>query len=175
VRCAEGFDDEPEYDFFSRAVLNPLREHGSLSSSLVAYRKNSWRWRLTTSAVRFGSVNYTVIATVPTYEVEAIRYDTSDVVFGTYFWVAFGLTFSTILYFIVHYLLFLGFRSIVSPVNDLRDVLKLVRNDNFTIMIPRYQATSKEMKELFEGVSKVTSSPLHSSRSSIIDPTTSLP
>lgn len=160
VRCAENFDSSAEYDAFVRAVLDPIHEHGSLSSSSVTYTKRAEKWRLTAYPVRFGTVAYTILATVPNSEVEKTSTDTNKSIRRTVnaMVVAFALAiagFMVVLFLFAWWMV----RSIVDPVNDLREVFALVRNDVLTSSIPS-SASSRDMKVLLEAFSKVTLLPL---------------
>ena len=149
LQCVEGMSDA---EFASFNIYTYIR---SPSSSGEIYKKQGSNWRITSSNVKFGSIYYTILATVPNSEVERASTDTNKSINKSVvaMIVAFALCiagFAVILVFFSYWMII----QIVNPVNDLRDVFALVRNDDLTGTIPT-KASSKDMKLLLDAFSKL--------------------
>ena len=154
ILCAEGFS-QSEYDSFANYVLQPIRGAGTLPTSSVIYTKRGNSWRLTASTVQFGTIHYAVFATVPNEEVEKTAVDTTRSINSTIVSMEIAFAFAIFGFFVILAIYSLRMVGvIVNPVNDLRAVFALVRNDDLSGSIPS-QASSRDMKTLLDAVSKV--------------------
>ena len=153
--CAEGFSSS-EYTAFVSAVLNPIKFKGALPGSSVTYKKQGKSWRITSSSVDIGTVQYTVFATVPNSEVEKTSTDTTTSINKTVvsMIIAFAFCIFGFLLFLFLYSWFM-ITSIVNPVNDLRASFLLIRSDDLSRDVPA-KASSSDMKVLMEAFSKVS-------------------
>ena len=158
IQCAEGMS-QSEYAAFAVAVLQPIRGNGYLlnDAASIVFKKQGANWRLTASSVVVGTVRYTVIATVPNSEVEKTSTDTTNSINATVvsMVIAFAFCIVGFLVILVGYAWYM-IKLIVNPVNDLRAVFALVRNDDLTGVIPT-KSSSLDMKILLEAFSKVPS------------------
>jgi len=154
IQCVEGFSDS-EYASFMSAVLNPIMNTGALPSPSVLYKKQGKSWRVTSSNVNIGTVQYTVLATVPNSEVEKTSTDTTTSINKTVvsMIIAFAFCIFAFLLFLFLYSWFM-ITSIVNPVNDLRASFLLIRSDDLSQDIPS-KASSSDMKVLMDAFSKV--------------------
>ena len=154
LQCAEGFSSS-EYTAFVSAVLNPIKFKGALPGPSVTYTKQGKSWRITSSSVDMGTVQYTVFATVPNSEVEKTSTDTTTSINKTVvsMIIAFAFCIFGFLLFLFLYSWFM-ITSIVNPVNDLRASFLLIRSDDLSRDVPA-KATSSDMKVLMEAFSKV--------------------
>ena len=154
ILCAEGFS-QSEYDSFAKSVLQPIRGAGTLPTSSVVYIKRGNSWRLTASTVQFGTIHYAVFATVPNEEVEKTAADTKNAINSTI--VSMEIAFACAIFGFFVFLMLFSWKMIgviVNPVNGLRAVFALVRNDDLSGSIPS-QASSRDMKTLLDAFSKV--------------------
>jgi hypothetical protein len=78
VSCAEGFTRE-EYNEFNNDFLIPISQ-GNYQSLPQTYKKQGETWRLIASSVIEGSVEYTLLLTVPENEVNEASNDTQDAI-----------------------------------------------------------------------------------------------
>ena len=154
IQCAEGFSIS-EYSAFQTTVLNPVRFTGDLSGSSVIYKKQGKLWRLTASTVTYGTIKYTVFATVPNSEIEKTSTDTTNSINLTVrtMTIVFAVCIFTFLVILVAYSRVMV-TLIVNPVNDIRAAFLLIRNDDLTLDVPT-KASSSDMKVLLEAFSKV--------------------
>jgi len=138
------------------AVLNPIMEKGALPGPSVLYKKKGKSWRITSSSVSIGTVQYTVFATVPNSEVEKTSTDTTTSINKTVvsMIIAFAFCIFAFLLFLFFYSWFM-ITSIVNPVNDLRASFLLIRSDDLSQDIPT-KASSSDMKVLMDAFSKVS-------------------
>ena len=154
ILCAEGFS-QSEYEAFKKSVLLHIHALGTLSTASVIYTKQGTYWRLTASTVQFGTNHYAVIATVPNREVEKTAVDTTKAINSTVISMEIAFVFAILGFFVI--LMLFSWKMvgvIVNPVNDLRAVFALVRNDDLSGSIPS-QASSRDMKTLLDAFSKV--------------------
>ena len=155
IDCAEGFSGS-EFASFMSAVLNPIMNTGALPGPSVLYKKKGKSWRITSSSVSIGTVQYTVFATVPNSEVEKTSTDTTTSINKTVvsMIIAFAFCIFAFLLFLFFYSWFM-ITSIVNPVNDLRASFLLIRSDDLSQDIPT-KASSSDMKVLMDAFSKVS-------------------
>ena len=110
---------------------------------------------MTASTVQFGTIHYAVFATVPNEEVEKTAVDTTRSINSTIVSMEIAFAFAIFGFFVILAIYSLRMVGvIVNPVNDLRAVFALVRNDDLSGSIPS-QASSRDMKTLLDAVSKV--------------------
>ena len=156
IQCVEELNNPNEYMVFRMLLLNPLHEHPlSVVDKAIYYKKNGQTWMMTCALAIFGTVNYTVVVTVPKDEVDEATINTNNSINATVVDMIIVFSFVIVL-FLVCLILFSYFMviSIVNPVNDLRGVLKLIRNDDLSSKIPQ-SASSQDMKVLLEAFSKL--------------------
>ena len=154
IDCVEGFS-QSEYDAFAKSVLQPIRAKGTLLTDSVIYTKKGISWRLTASTIQIGTIHYAVFATVPNREVEKTAVDTTNAINSTIIEMEIAFAIAIFGFFVI--LMSFSWKMIgviVNPVNDLRAVFALVRNDDLSGSIPS-QATSRDMKILLDAFSKV--------------------
>ena len=152
MKCAEGLSDS-DYREFRKNV----------QKTSYTYDKRGIPWHLTATPVVFGTIEYTVVATVPSSEVEKASADvtSSITVTITNIEITFaGCTFVCILALVLFSWLMIAL--IVSPINDLRELLALLKNhdSSFKNKIPS-KASSRDMKSLLEAFSKVRLANMH--------------
>ena len=79
IQCVEGLNDPGEYLAFKQLFLNPLHNKASsVTNKAIFYKKNGKTWMLTCALAIFGTVNYTVVVTVPKSEVDQASTSTTD-------------------------------------------------------------------------------------------------
>mmetsp|Transcript_20198 Transcript_20198/g.28960 ORF Transcript_20198/g.28960 Transcript_20198/m.28960 type:complete len:1519 (+) Transcript_20198:482-5038(+) len=149
LQCVEGMSDS-EFGAF-----NIYKYIQSASSSGEIYKKQGADWRITASRVTYGSVDYAIIATVPNSEVERVSTDTNKSINKSVVAMIIAFAFCIAIFlFILVFFSYWMIIQIVNPVNDLREVFALVRNDDLTGTIPT-KASSKDMKLLLDAFSKL--------------------
>ena len=148
-QCVEGMSDSEFVEF------NIFKYIQSGSSSGEIYKKQGSNWRISASNVKFGPVYYTIIATVPNSEVEMVSTETNKSINKSVeaMIISFALCITAFLLILVYFSYWMIIQ-IVNPVNDLRDVFAMVRNDDLTGIIPT-KASSKDMKLLLDAFSKL--------------------
>jgi len=153
VECAENLSPS-EYKVFTDTVLNPIQDDdGTVATS---YMKQGNKWWLDHATVKFEKNQYTVIAVVPYSEViKSSANKTQDsinrsvVVMIIVFVIVFAALLVLVLLFVRKLI-----SCIVDPVNDLRDLCNLIKNDDLEKDIPT-ESTSLDMKVLLSAFSRL--------------------
>ncbi len=151
LQCAEGFSDV-EYNKFISEFLLPLKLRSVDQSS---YTKGGSSWRLATNHVVFGTVHYTVVATVSNAEIESTSQQTTIAINATIN--SMVIIFSCCIFACVVVLALFSrwmIELIVHPIHDLREVLAFIRSNDLSRELPG-RASSKDMKLLLDAFTKV--------------------
>lgn len=153
VICAEGFSTS-EYNAFYENVLSRLAADPSLAFTTI-YKKGGSNWRISTYPVAYGSVKYTLLATVPDSEVLEASNDTQDAIDKT---VVIMIVVFVILMvvFLISYYFFTNalIHAVVTPINDLRRIFEKVKNEDYHHEIPK-RSTSYDLDILMEALSNL--------------------
>ena len=151
LKCAEGFSDV-EYRTFKSEFLLPLKRQ---SVDQASYTKGGSSWRLATTHVVFGTVDYTVVATVSNTEIESTAQQTTNAINATInsMEIIFGCCIFACVVLLVLFSRWM-IALIVHPINDLRDVLAFIRSNDLSRELPG-KASSKDMKLLLDAFTKV--------------------
>ena len=152
VKCAENLSPS-EYRVFKDTVLNPIQnDDGTVATS---YMKQGNKWWLDHATVKFEKNQYTLIAVVPYSEVIKSSTETQDSINRTVviMIIVFVIVFAVLLVLFVLFVRKL-ISCIVDPVNDLRDLCNLIKNDDLEKDIPT-ESTSLDMKVLLSAFSRL--------------------
>jgi hypothetical protein len=157
VSCAESFSSS-EYQTFLSTVLMPLQNNALGGQAQIvsdSFTKNGQTWRLAHRSVKFGTIDYTVLAVVPLEEVLAasskvqteIKYSI-DVMTALY--VIFMVIFICLLVLFSYAMV----QNIVGPILQLKDILMLVTQGDLTRSLPS-QSSSLDMHVLLNAFSNL--------------------
>lgn len=152
VSCAESFTHEEYFDFRT-SILTPLQNE-DFENVADTYVKNGQSWQLTYSFVKFGAIDYTLIATMPRDEFlkssTKVHDSINTAVFGMI------IAFSCVAFFCLTLLVYFALtlvHAIVKPIHDLHRVMKRAKTNDLSGTIPTH-ATSLDMKILMEAFTK---------------------
>ena len=161
LKCAEGFSDA-EFSKFKSEFLLPLKLQSVDQSS---YTKGGSSWRLAATQVVFGTVHYTVVATVSNSEIESASQQTTNAINATInsMEIIFGCCIFACVVVLVLFTRWM-ITLIVNPITDLRDVLAFIRSNDLSRELPG-KASSKDMKLLLDAFTKVKSKYMYPSPS----------
>ena len=145
LKCAEGFSD----DEYKTCDLQSVDQ--------TPYKKGGSSWRLAATHVVFGTLHYTVVATVSNTEIESTSRKTKEAINNAIFPTVIIFV-CCIFAYVVALVLFSWcmIALIVTPIEELREVLAFIRSNDLSRELPS-RASSKDMKLLLEAFKKVTS------------------
>eukprot|EP01041_Mallomonas_annulata_P010479 gene10479-21855_t len=136
-----------EYNDFRRNVLLPIQNHGQVAST---YFSGGKEWHLAYSSVVYGTVDFTLIATVPVEEVlqaaktmgNSVNNISSLVIILSFSAIVLCVAFLSIFVYLL-------VDAVINPLSDLLAICKQVVDDDLNIEIPKH-ASSLDMKILLE-------------------------
>jgi tetratricopeptide (TPR) repeat protein len=152
VECVENLSPS-EYSVFKDTVLNPIQDDDSTVAT--SYMKQGNKWWLDHATVKFEKNQYTLIAVVPYSEVIKSSTKMQDSINRSLviMIIVFVIVFAALLVLFVLFVRKL-ISCIVDPINDLRDLCNLIKNDDLEKDIPT-EPTSLDMKVLLSAFSRL--------------------
>jgi hypothetical protein len=149
VSCAEVMSAS-EFSVFYTTILKPLEE-GQDTQVATTYQKGGKTWQLLHTRVVYGTVDYTLIATVPHSEILQATTETEHKIDTTVNGMIIAFVF--VIAFLLCLLPYLSYKlvmSIVGPLNDLHAVLDRVKSDDLQDGHVPSVATSLDMRLLLD-------------------------
>ena len=151
LACLEGSFSQTEYQSFYTNVLLPLQSVGYAETK--QYLKGGRLWRLAYKEVKYGTVDYILIATVPESDIEATSTTVNKNIDRA---VETMVIILTIVGFILVLIIIFVSKKVVdrvlSPLEMLRELCRAIMRDELAFNIP-FEASSKDMKVLLESFS----------------------
>eukprot|EP01031_Cornospumella_fuschlensis_P028932 gene28932-34918_t len=150
LSCAETAFSTFELDFFVDSILSPIASGSAATTIPDSYMKGGGTWRVKYAKVIYGSIDYILIATVPNSDIteasdnttEEIGQTITSMIVASAFCIVFFIAITTWLTrHMVH--------AVVAPVNELRSIFALVRQDDLSVEIPK-KASSTDMRVLLD-------------------------
>ena len=158
VKCSESFSDS-EYANFYDTILMPIQNLAVNGNSnplpSLYYTKGGNLWMLSYSTVEIESIHYSVIATVPYNDVIKSSKEVEASINTTV--VSMIVAFTLIMFFfVVLHFFFSRFlvRSIIDPIDQLRNLVHLISEDNYSGSIPE-NPSSLDVKVLLDAFSNL--------------------
>lgn len=159
VLCAEGFTSE-EYSIFQGQVLLPI-QNGQISTlknqGAVFYSKRGRQWALIAIPVLTPtlSIDYALLVTVPTDEIDLSSYQTQQAINQTVRLMYIVFTCSVVGFVILLiYITVILVNAIVYPFHDIREILEKAKQDDYSDSIADRPSTSYDMKVFYETFAK---------------------
>lgn len=155
--CAERFSAS-EYAAFQTSVLNPIQSNAKYGTNLPvanSYTKGGVTWRLAYSPVKYGTISYTLISTVPLSEIIATSTSIETAINTTVVnmivaFVLVGVFFLFCLYRFTRYLI----RKVVDPFIELKEVCTAITEDDLEKDLP-VDASSLDSTVLLDAFSNL--------------------
>ena len=154
-RCCEQQFTNEEFDEFEKLVLKPLQTEalGGATSNITsnAYMKGGKEWRFALASVRYGSVNYVLLTTVPRSDILKSSTEVTDQIEESNTGIIIAASFTLFVFIgLIVWATCLLVRGITGPVHDLTTLCENIMEGNLhSSNIPK-EATSSDMLQLLE-------------------------
>ena len=154
VECAERFSNDNEYQNFKSNVLSVIQSNPQQTHEMK-YTKRGKTWRLVTHPIHYGTIDYTLMVTVPNDEVLEASIKTQDSINKTVVGMIVAFVFAIVIFMIIFYYFTRSLiRSIVLPIDDLRQLFHRILTEDYSVTIPT-KASSYDLKILLKALSNL--------------------
>lgn len=154
VLCVENFRPD-EWTAFQSDFLEPIQAGVQVEQLSDRYSKRGRTWRLIVRRIEVGSVRYALMITVPNSEVLRASESTSDAIdTATNTMIAVFVVCLCIFACALLYLVRVIIQSVVTPINDLRDILEKALHEDYDCELAD-SASSLDMKLLLEAFAQL--------------------